>query len=320
MIAPSSFHAWTVAATPRPWPAPVWTEPRDDENLPDLPRQPVRPDARQRRLARAYLQDLEGLYDLLLTLRLRADEQLASRYPVFAGKPYPLGRCLPIRDAVFDALIGKIREPDCDVSRALHEFIAQGGLGNKIWGVLRDSYFQNAIQLGPFYVDVANDTVTVTKPKIEILPIAQSGMVAVADLSHFASVARRYWEAEVYRNTVFPALAAYFPMICVSRSGAAWIEPGSGQVTTMIRRQGLRPSLRFLTMADAPPPERVTGLLRIKAESTAPLIVSEGDPIELVEAARREHRQRDATYLAACRAARADILRRLQNLDGQHGR
>ena len=305
---PISAHAWTAAATLRPWAPPVWLEAPDGSEPGELPRQPMQPDARQRRLARMYLRDLAGLHTLLYGLREQADAELSARYPSFAGKPYPLGRCLEIRDTVFAALVARIQHPDCPVTQALHGFIAEGGIGRKIWGVLRESYFQNAIQLGPLYVDVANDTVTVTKPKVEILPIGAAGMVPVASLAHFAAIARRYWGVAIYRNTVFPALAAYYPMICVSESGAAWIEPGSGQVTTLIRRQHMVPSLRFLASLAPPPEDRVRALYRIKTASDDPLIRAEGDPFTLVAQARAEARYRDPGYLAACRASRDAIV------------
>ncbi|WPZ34611.1 hypothetical protein T8K17_00420 [Thalassobaculum sp. OXR-137] len=300
-------YGWTATASAGPWAAPVWLEPNDGDEQAGLPRQPVSPGARQRRLARTHLGDLEGLHAFLLRLRERADADLAPRYPDFAGKPYPLGRCLEIRDAVFDALVQRIQRPDCPVTRSLNAFVAGGGFGGKIWGVLRESYFQNAIQLGPLYVDVANDTVTPSKPKVEILPLADSGMVPVASLEHFAGIARRYWQVDVYRNTVFPALAGYFPMICVSAQGVAWIEPGSGQVATLIRRQRMLPSLRFLHSADPPPAERVRALLRIKAASTNPLIVADGDPVTRVAADRAARRYADPAFLAACRAAREEV-------------
>lgn len=316
--------AWTAVAATRPWAPPVWLEPGDGADSPHLPRQPIPPGARQRRLARTYLGDLDGLHALLQELRLQADEELAPRLPSFAGKLYPLGRCLEIRDAVFAALVARIQQPDSAATRALHGFIAEGGVGGKIWGVLRESYFQNAIQLGPLYVDVANDTVTVTKPKIEILPMESAGMVPVASLAHFATIARRYWGVEIYRNTVFPALAPYYPMICVSETGAAWIEPGSGQVTTLIRRQRMMPALRFLSALALPPDDRVRALYQIKSTSTDALIRAEGDPVAMVEQARAQGRYRDPAYLAACRASRDAIIAHFRgseptkpwNLDG----
>lgn len=308
MTQPFAIPAWTAVAATRPWAPPVWLEPADTAEARDLPRQPVSPGARQRRLARAYLGDIEGLGALLQRLRMQADETLAARYPNFAGKPYPLGRCLEIRDAVFAALVTRIQRPDCAITRALHAFIAEGGIGGKIWGVLRESYFQNAIQLGPLYVDVANDTVTVTKPKIEILPMDAAGMAPVASLAHFATIARRYWGVEIYRNTVFPALAAYYPMICVSDSGAAWIEPGSGQVTTLIRRQRMAPSLHFLSALPPPPEDRVHMLYQIKSASTDALISAAGDPFDMVAQARAAGRYNDPDYLSACRASRESII------------
>ena len=307
MTALLAGYGWTASATGRPWRPPVWLEPNDGDGQAGLPRQPVSPSALQRRLARTYLGDLQALHAFLLDLREQADTHLAPRYPEFAGKPYPLGRCLEIRDAVFDALVARIQEPNCPTSRALNAFIANGGIGGKIWGILRESYFQNAIQLGPLYVDVANDTVTVSKPKVEILPLAEAGMVPVASLEHFAAIARRYWDVEVFANTVFPGLAAYFPMICISEGGNAWIEPGSGQVSILIRRQRMLPSLRFLQAAAPPPTERVRGLRWIKGTSSNPLITAQGDPVAQVARDRAAGRYADAGFLAACRAAREEI-------------
>jgi hypothetical protein len=37
----------------------------------------------------------------------------------------------------------------------------------KVFVLLKGRYFQNALQLGNLYVDVANDTVDTAKPKLE---------------------------------------------------------------------------------------------------------------------------------------------------------
>src|SRR3546814_11723364 len=46
---------------------------------------------------------------------------------------------------------------------------------------------------------------------------ADVDMVAVRDYRHFADIAERYWNSRIFRNSVFPRLAALFPLI-VARS------------------------------------------------------------------------------------------------------
>ena len=95
-------------------------------------------------------------------------------------------------------------------------FVAEGGWLRSVWGVLREQYFQNALQMGTLYVDVSNDTVVVTKPPVEILPMEASGLVAVRDLAHFRQTAERYWGATLYANHLVPTLAPLLPMMSLS--------------------------------------------------------------------------------------------------------
>jgi hypothetical protein len=44
------------------------------------------------------------LTEYLAHLRIKADIDLIKGYPDFSGKPYPLGRCKEIRNAVFKLL------------------------------------------------------------------------------------------------------------------------------------------------------------------------------------------------------------------------
>ena len=279
---------------------------------PPLPLQPQRPDLLQRRLSRDFLGDLEGLARHLEALRQEADKKLQPVLPVFAGKPYPLGRCREIRDKVFEMLGESINTRETPITRSLHHFISQGGLATKIWGVLRESYFQNAIQIGSYYVDVANDTVDPRKPKIEILRLADSGMTPVNSLEHFKTIAERYWNARVYANTVFPGLAPFFPMICVSPSGAAWLEPASNQVFELIRRAGLVPSLEFLREAEAPPVAVRHRLLAAKQACVSDLACRSGNAVDQVERAIRSGLFEDADFLRSCRTG---LLEAKKSLD-----
>lgn len=126
-------------------------------------------------------------------------------------------------------------------------------------------------------------------------------MVAVRDYRHFADVARRYWGAEVYRNAVFPRLAAYFPLIVVYPTGAAEPAVGSDQVTELTRRAGFRPSLDALeTFPDAP--ATVAEALARRA-GDEPLLAGDGDPVAFVEGYVTEGRQGDLEFRRQCVAA-----------------
>jgi hypothetical protein len=163
---------------------------------------------------------LAGLSDSLMpyffALREETDTLLALQFPYAAGKAYPYGRCEEITSDLYARLAQRIQFPSNSVEHALHNFVAHGGIIHTIWGILRDQYFQNAIQIGHLYIDVSNDTVFVTKLKIEILPIESCGLVAVKNLAHFRQTAESYWGGHIYANHLIPTLAPLLPMISYS--------------------------------------------------------------------------------------------------------
>lgn len=268
-----------------------------------LPMAPAPADAAQVALTAEHLGDAEALYVYFAGLRRAVDPALAARYPEFAGKPYPLGRCREIRDAVLELLLRRVNEPQSGEDAALAAFIRAGGVGRKIWGVLRDTYFQNAIQLGAWYVDVANDTVVASKPPVEILPLAEVDMVAVRDFRHFAEIAGRYWKARVFRNSVFPLLAAFFPLVVVYPDGTADPGVGSDQMTELTRRAAFRPSLKALAAFPDPPPEVVAQLLRRGVGSGELLLEPSGDPRGCTEEHAALGRHHDLEFRRQCVAA-----------------
>lgn len=268
-----------------------------------LPMAPAPVDAAQAALTAAHLGDPEALYEYFAELRRAVDPALAARFPEFAGKPYPLGRCREIRDAVVELLQERAGAPRPGVETAIASFIRGGGIARKIWGVLRDTYFQNAIQLGAWYVDVANDTVVASKPPVEILPLAEVDMVAVRDFRHFAEIAGRYWKAEVYRNSVFPRLAAFFPLIVVYPDGVAEPGVGSDQLTELTRRAAFRPSLAALAAFPDPPPEVAARLARRGVGSGGLLLEPSGDPRGCTEEHAALGRHHDLEFRRQCVAA-----------------
>ena len=126
--------------------------------------------------------------------------------------------------------------------RALRAFQRAGGAFRQVWGDLRGQYFQNAFQVGTLYIDVANDTVTPTKPKVEILPFHEAQFVPIQDFAHFSRVAQRYWQHEIYPNHVLPHLAPHCPLIHVSPNGQITVHEATQYMLAMTRAKAFHPS------------------------------------------------------------------------------
>jgi len=226
--------------------------------LPNEPR--VIDAARQTRLTADYLlphlADVEAFF---LALRAQVDAELAPRQPVKLGKPYPLGQCLEITLAAQQLLkaVTPVQLPSAAASAGYAAYLAfrrAGGMLRQVWGDLRGEFFQNAFQLGSLYLDVSNDTVTPSKPKVEILPFAEARFVAVRDYEHFSQVARRYWKVEVYPNHILPELAPYCPLLCQYPDGRLIVAEISAYMASLTAAGRFQPSEQVLdrwTLPDA---------------------------------------------------------------------
>ncbi|MDQ2106596.1 hypothetical protein [Azospirillum isscasi] len=229
-------------------------------------RRPVAPDARMRALTEQRLGPLLGdLEALMLELRHGVDRDVASgRLPMPRRRhPFPKGFCREITDAVFARLGQRIAAPDTPVTHALAAFVRAGGTLSPVWGALRGSYFQNAMQVGALYVDAANDTVTVTKPKVEILPLESSGLEAITDVGHFARIAELYWGGTIWANTLFPRLAPVLPIIHIGPDGRPALHPDGIGVFAENLAGGCRSALAFLEQqrdSGRTPPAEVAAL------------------------------------------------------------
>lgn len=226
--------------------------------LPNEPRiaDPVRQAALTERYLLPVLRELEVC---LLAVRRQLDPELERLQPIKLGKPYPVGQCLEIAEAV-QARLRTVAESDLPADatiglRALRAFQRAGGDFRQVWGDLRGQYFQNAFQVGTLYIDVANDTVTPTKPKVEILPFDEAQFVPIRDFQHFGQLARSYWGDEIYPNHVLPELAPHCPLIHVSPSGNISLHDATQYMLAMTHAEAFRPSVAVL--CDAPMPQSV---------------------------------------------------------------
>lgn len=206
----------------------------------------------QRHLAPALAQ-IEALF---LALREGEDERLRKLQPVKLGKPYPIGQCLEITLAVQDTLRRlrhyRLEGAAAEGRDALRRFLGAGGTLRQVWGDLRDRYFQNAFLVGTLYVDVSNDTVTPTKPKVEILPFEESGLVPITDYRHFARIAERYWHARLYPNHLLPELAPLIPGIRLTPGGQVQLCDPTEYMLALTQANAFAPSIDLLSQPPMP--------------------------------------------------------------------
>ena len=156
-----------------------------------------------------------------LAIRLEIDEAIRAHLAAHPDKAlhgdpqrYPKGYCLQITQRAMQTFL--LRGLGAEPSEALQAVLAFGEAGGhvgRVWGILRDRYFQNAMQFGSHYFDVANDTVDVTKPKIEHMPMAESGFRNVDSLADFIRVGEPYWGSRFFPNLHFPRLAITHPLL-----------------------------------------------------------------------------------------------------------
>ena len=201
----------------------------------------------------------------LLTAALRDLRQTIDR-DVEAGRlrlprrsaPYPKGYCQEITLTAHARLLKAMAAQTGEAASALAAFQAEGGVLTPIWGDLHGRYFQNALQMGGLYVDVANDTVDTAKPQVEIVPLADSGFKPVDTIEHFLDVARVYWTGRFFANTVFPRLAPVLPIIHAAPDGTVALKTGLAPIFAANLLDGCRPALASLMRArtdgSLPPP------------------------------------------------------------------
>jgi len=123
---------------------------------------------------------------------------------------YPLGFCRHIRNG----MLKKMQE------EVFFRQLAEKGVRiHPVFVLLKDSYFQNAIQIGNTYLDVANDTVDVTKPRLEWAPIREVAYTNLDSWSVFAQVAERYLRVQIFPNYLFPLAFPAVPFFAIRPNG-----------------------------------------------------------------------------------------------------
>ncbi len=166
-----------------------------------------------------YLYKIREDFDLSVSLYLKSDRkndlifsgiELKNTFKCYIKK-YPLGCCYHINDLVF-----KFIKQDKERPQYLTNFIKEGGIVKKIWGQIKNIYFQSAMQFGAYYVDVSNDTVDITKHKIEILLFSESQFKNIDSLLQYSKIKESYHNVKVYPNIYYPEISYAIPLFYVS--------------------------------------------------------------------------------------------------------
>lgn len=176
--------------------------------------------------------NLEAIYKDLKMLRLETDAHFRALWeemknnatPTDASlywklSQYPVNCCLEI---VYFMMNLMVKKPVTDSAKgllALRELHKKGFPFKVVWGALRGQYFQNAIQAGNYYIDVANDTVNPNKDNVEILPLHQSGFKNIDTFHEFADIGEQYWKCRMVPNVFFPNLAPFLPIVTFFDNG-----------------------------------------------------------------------------------------------------
>jgi hypothetical protein len=162
----------------------------------------------------ALLQNLRGHRDAVDREFHRRGPASPGDFPVAVGEPtlatYPIGFCREIRDRVWERALA---DP------AFRALVGGEVILKKVFVLLKGQYFQNAVQLGNLYVDVANDTVWIDKPKLEWAPVTEVVFENADTWPRFNDVARRYLQVELYPNRLFPLGFPAAPFFAIRPSG-----------------------------------------------------------------------------------------------------
>ena len=163
------------------------------------------------------------------------------------GPPgYPVSYCLEITRHMLH-LMSRVPAPAHMTGlQAVHDFVRAGGFVKRIWGALRGTYFQNATQVGNYYLDVANDTVNPQKPKVELLPLADANFRNVDSYFEFETVGRSYWQCHTIANRHFPNLAPWYPVVTFSKRGVIRLDSANSFMFPMNIVRGFAPAWDFV--------------------------------------------------------------------------
>lgn len=125
---------------------------------------------------------------------------------------YPIGDCFPISCAFLYYV------KNTSKFSFLNPYREQGGVVKLVWGNIRDEYFQTAVQIGNYIVDVANDTVDIQKEKVKISEIGNIDFKNFSSIEEFIRVKESYHCTKVFSNFILPEISDFYPLFSVKNN------------------------------------------------------------------------------------------------------
>lgn len=175
---------------------------------------------KQIEISEKYLVDIMPEFsELMLDIRHKIDETFFrkiwinkweidySKYEKWLkrnNKFYPIWFCNDIRNRAFSVL----NSWKFDLINKLKN---EWTIFKQIYWTYDMKYFQNAIQIGDYYLDVSNDTVDPSKEKIDYSRLNESLFRNFSNYSDYCDVIESYRKAEVFPNIYFTEIAFSYP-------------------------------------------------------------------------------------------------------------
>ena len=123
---------------------------------------------------------------------------------------YPIGFCQSIRDGLFDQFIQL---------ENIKQLKQQGVIVKKVYIILDDRYFQNAIQLGNLLIDVANDTANPNEARIYYKAFDEITYSNFYSYDKYFRIAEKYLNLKFYPNRLLPQISDIYPVFSLSADG-----------------------------------------------------------------------------------------------------
>jgi hypothetical protein len=144
-------------------------------------------------------------HDLLQ--RESIEEMPFSRSDLLAKHTYHL------LDAEHDGSFGK------EFSDLIQDLYPLEIIPRVVHGIMDDSYFHNLIQIGPYFLDMASDTVRNNPLKVKFDTIESFDFSDINSYSAHAEINEKYRNLRVYKNTLFPNIAPMYPYVAIDICG-----------------------------------------------------------------------------------------------------
>lgn len=119
---------------------------------------------------------------------------------------YPKGACFEITENVFKTALNNPKS-------VLSQIRDKGIVVKRVYGIMYDSFFQNGIEAGNRFVDLANDTWGEGGAKVKINLINDIDFKQIDSYEQMFEIMEKYWNAEIFPNHILPDIAPMFPYI-----------------------------------------------------------------------------------------------------------